>query len=224
MSFAEDYSRDYRVKFVDIRVNPPGGRRRRAGETVRKCEHKGCDEQGVCKAPKPYAARSIPVPGQRVNESDDSFWFCQRHAAEYNQSYDFFDGMTEAEITAFQASAGFGHKPTWRFAGGKVGPAGRAQQMNNPRNWRGAKDWLYNGHVGTTVPDEQRAQSRTRLQIRALDEMGLPHHAEAAAIRERYGALVKQYHPDSNGGDRSMEHRLHVVIRAFKALKSSGLA
>ena len=222
MSFAEDYSRDYRVKFVDIRVNPPGGRRRRAGGAVRTCEHKGCDDQGVCKAPKPYAARSIPVPGQRVVESDDSHWFCQRHAAEYNQSYDFFEGMTEAEITAFQASAGFGHKPTWRFGGGAVGAAGRAQQMNNPKGWRGAKDWLYNGHAAGAASAPMR--DRTRLQIRALEEMQLPHNAPAATIRERYGALVKQFHPDSNGGDRSMEHRLHIVIRAFKALKSSGLA
>ncbi len=179
---------------------------------------------GVCKAPKPYAARTIPVPGQRVNEPDDSHWFCQRHAAEYNQTYDFFDGMTEAEITAFQASAGFGHKPTWRFGGGRVGAAGRAARMNNPRGWRGAKDWLYNGHTGDKPQQRERANDRTRLQIRALDEMGLPHNAEPALIRERYGVLIKQYHPDSNGGDRSMEHRLHVVIRAFKALKSSGLA
>jgi len=223
MSFAEDYSRDYRVKFVDIRVNPPGGRRRRPGETVRVCEQKGCDDQGVCKAPKPFAARSIPVPGQRVKEEDDCYWFCQRHAAEYNQTYDFFDGMTEAEITAFQASAGFGHKPTWRFGGGRIGGTARATQMNNPRGWRGAKDWLYNGHVGggqATSP----ARDRTRLQIRALEDMGLPHGADPVVIRERYGVLVKQYHPDSNGGDRSMEHRLQIVIRAFKALKSSGLA
>jgi hypothetical protein len=223
MSFAEDYSREYRVKFVDIRVNPPGGRRRRPGETVRVCEQKNCDDKGICKAPKPFAARSIPVPGQRVKEEDDCYWFCQRHAAEYNQTYDFFDGMTEAEITAFQASAGFGHKPTWRFGGGGVGSAGRAAQMNNPRGWRGAKNWIYNGHVGggqATSP----VRDRTRLQIRALEEMGLPHGADAPTIRERYGSLVKQYHPDSNGGDRSMEHRLQIVIRAFKALKSSGLA
>jgi hypothetical protein len=220
MSFAEDYSRDYRVKFVDIRVNPPGGRRRRGVDAIKRCEHKGCDDQGVCKAPKPFAARSIQVPGQRV-EADDSHWFCQRHAAEYNQSYDFFEGMTEAEITAFQASAGFGHKPTWRFAGG--GGAGKSAQMNNPRSWRGAKDWLYNGHTGG-ASGANPVRDRTRLQIRALDEMQLPHNAQAPAIRERYGVLVKQYHPDSNGGDRSMEHRLHIVIRAFKALKSSGLA
>ncbi len=67
-------------------------------------------------------------------------------------------------------------------------------------------------------------RERTRLQIRALDELNLPHNAQPSAIRERYGALVKQFHPDSNGGDRSMEYRLHIVIRAFKALKASGLA
>lgn len=220
MSAAEDYARGYRVKFVDIRVNPPGGRRK-GGAYVQRCEHKGCDELGLCKAPKPFAARVIQVPGQTVAEQDHH-WFCQRHAAEYNQTYDFFDGMTEDEITAFQASAGFGHKPTWKFGGGPIGAAGRAARMN-PRGWRGAKDWLYNGHVGKG-DGTQPERGRTRLQTRALDEMGLPHNAEAAQIRERYGILVKQYHPDSNGGDRSMEHRLTVVIRAFKALKASGLA
>jgi hypothetical protein len=224
MSFAEDYMRDYRVKFVDIRVNPPGGRRRRGEASVRRCEHKGCDDIGICKAPKPFAARTIPVPGQRVVDSDDSHWFCQRHAAEYNQSYDFFEGMTEAEITDFQASAGFGHKPTWRFGGGPVGAAGRTARMGNPRNWRGARDWLYNGPSGGDATGEGRMRDRTRLQIRALDELNLPHNAQGIAIRERYGALVKQYHPDSNGGDRSMEYRLSIVIRAFKALKASGLA
>ena len=220
MSAAENYMRDYRVKFVDIRVNPPGGRRK-AGAFVQRCEHKGCDELGLCKAPKPLSSRVVQVPGQKA-APEDHYWFCQRHAAEYNESFDFFEGMTEDEITAFHASAGHGHKPTWRFGGGPVGAEGRAARMNNPRGWKGAKDWLYNGHTGKG--EAAVARGRTRLQIRALDEMGLPHSAEPAQVRERYGALVKQYHPDSNGGDRSMEHRLHVVIRAFKALKASGLA
>ena len=222
MSAAEDHMRDYRVKFIDVRVNPPGGRRK-SGAYVQRCERKGCDELGNCKAPKPFAARTVQVPGQKV-AAEDNHWFCQRHAAEYNETYDFFDGMTEAEIAAFQASASFGHKPTWRFGGGAVGAAGRAQRMNNPKGWKGAKDWLYNGHVGGAAGPTGGPRDRTRLQTRALDEMGLPHNAEGPAIRERYGVLVKQYHPDSNGGDRSMEHRLTVVIRAFKALKSGGLA
>jgi len=163
----------------------------------------------------------IQVPGQAVADQDHH-WFCQRHAAQYNETYDFFDGMTETEISAFQASAGFGHKPTWRFGGGPVGAAGRAARMN-PAGWRGAKDWLYNGHT-VQGADERPVRERTRLQLRALDELGLPKNADSAQIRERYGVLVKQYHPDSNGGDRSMEQRLTVVIRAFKALKASGLA
>ena len=116
MSAAEDYMRAYRVKFVDVRVNPPGGKRK-SGAYVQRCERKGCDELGICKAPKPFAARTVQVPGQKVVTEDNHF-FCQRHAAEYNETYDFFDGMTEDEITAFQASASHGHKPTWRFGGG----------------------------------------------------------------------------------------------------------
>jgi hypothetical protein len=223
MSAAEDYMRAYRVKFVDVRVNPPGGRRKGAAY-VQRCERKGCDELGLCKAPKPFAARIVQVPGQK-EAPEDHHWFCQRHAAEYNEEFDFFDGMTEDEITAFQASAGHGHKPTWKMGGGPIGAEGRAARMNNPRSWRGAKNWLYDGHVGKGGDEANaEARGRTRLQTRALDEMGLPHNAQPAQVRERYGVLVKQYHPDSNGGDRSMEHRLHVVIRAFKALKSSGLA
>jgi hypothetical protein len=218
MSFAEDYSRDYRVKFVDIRVNPPGGRRR-PDDRAKPCDHKGCDDPGLCKAPKPFAARSIQVPGQREAD-EDSHWFCQRHAAEYNRTYDFFEGMTESEITAFQASASFGHKPTWRMGGGPVGGMKSASAFS-PNRWRG-RDWLYNGHGESEGP--RRVRERTRLQTRALDEMSLPHDSEPATIRERYGVLVKRYHPDSNGGDRSMEHRLAIVIRAFKALKASGLA
>ncbi len=129
-------------------------------------------------------------------------------------------------LTALFASAGRRWKPFIAVdqEGGAVGAAGRAQRMNNPKGWKGAKDWLYNGHVGGAAGPTGGPRDRTRLQTRALDEMGLPHNAEGPAIRERYGVLVKQYHPDSNGGDRSMEHRLTVVIRAFKALKASGLA
>ncbi|MBU6320436.1 MAG: J domain-containing protein [Alphaproteobacteria bacterium] len=222
MSFAEEYMSGYRVKFVDIRVNPPGGRRRRGSPgDVRRCEHKGCDAIGDCKAPKPFAARTAPIPGQRT-PPEDHHWFCQRHAAEYNSTYDFFDGMTEAEITAFQASANYGHKQTWKFGSGPVGGA-KAGAAYNSRTWRG-RHWFDNSRAEGAEPAERTAKSRTRLQLRALEEMQLPPDATKEAVRERYGLLVKRYHPDSNGGDRSMEARLTVVIRAFKALKASGLA
>ncbi|MDZ4760050.1 MAG: J domain-containing protein [Alphaproteobacteria bacterium] len=222
MSFAEDYIGGYRVKFVDIRVNPPGGRRKRgAAAELKRCEQKGCDALGACKAPKPFAARVPPAAGQKT-PPDDSHWFCQRHAAEYNSTYDFFDGMTEAEISAFQASAAYGHKQTWKMGGGPVGGA-KAGAAYNAKTWRG-RHWFDNSQEAGAEPAEREVRDRTRLQMRALEEMQLPPDASREAVRERYGLLVKRYHPDSNGGDRSMEPRLTVVIRAFKALKSSGLA
>ena len=220
MSTAEDYTSEYRVKFVDIRVNPPGGRRK-GGKAARTCEHKGCDDPGDCKAPKPLAARHVHTPGQK-DPPADHHWFCKRHAAEYNKSYDFFDGMTEAEIAAFQASSHYGHKKTWKMGAGPVGGA-RAADAQSPNRWRN-RSWILDENVRTSRPEEEASRRLTRLQIRALEELGLPRSAKPEEVRAKYGVLIKRFHPDSNGGDRSMEHRLAVVIRAFKALKSTGLA
>ncbi len=222
MSQTEESMADYRVKFVDIRVNPPGGRRRRGAAPVRVCEAKGCDATGNCKAPKPFAARTAPVPGQKT-PPEENYWFCQRHAAEYNSTYDFFDGMTEAEISAFQSSAHYGHKQTWKMGGGPVGGA-KAGASHDPRRWKG-RSWLYDGPTGKREDTEARVErGLTRMQLKALEEMSLPANSTPEQVRAQYGTLVKRYHPDSNGGDRSMEHRLNVVIKAFKALKSTGLA
>jgi len=43
------------------------------------------------------------------------------------------------------------------------------------------------------------------------------------AIRARYADLVKRWHPDSNGGDRSAEANLQRVLKAYQMLKAGGL-
>jgi len=54
--------------------------------------------------------------------------------------------------------------------------------------------------------------------------MNLDASATSPVIRARYTELVKQCHPDANGGDRSAEHKLQRVIKAYKTLQKSGLA
>jgi curved DNA-binding protein CbpA len=58
----------------------------------------------------------------------------------------------------------------------------------------------------------------------AFEIMQLDENANAAAVRAKYAELVKRWHPDSNGGDRSAEEQLQRVIKAYQALKSAGLA
>ncbi len=44
----------------------------------------------------------------------------------------------------------------------------------------------------------------------------------ARAQGARFKELVKQFHPDVNGGDRSTEDRLVEVIQSYNYLKSAG--
>ena len=39
-------------------------------------------------------------------------------------------------------------------------------------------------------------------------------------VKVKFKALVKQHHPDANGGDRSTEDRLIEIIKAYNYLKT----
>lgn len=59
----------------------------REATTVRLCDRHGCEDPGDCPAPK--------APNSR-----DRWYFCRRHAAEYNQKWDYFQGLDKAEAEA----------------------------------------------------------------------------------------------------------------------------
>ena len=50
--------------------------------------------------------------------------------------------------------------------------------------------------------------------------MGLGADATLETVKAKYKALVKQHHPDANGGDRSTEDRLIEIIKAYNYLKT----
>lgn len=54
---------------------------------------------------------------------------------------------------------------------------------------------------------------------RAMDTLGLGLDADAKALRARYADLVRQYHPDHNGGDRRHEKKLRSVVEAYQHLR-----
>lgn len=206
-AMAESYP--YRVKFVDIRVKPPAkDKARRQATTARACEWDGCDMPGDHPAPK---------PGDKGRH-----WFCQEHAAQYNRNFNFFEGMSEAEIAAFNERARYGHKNTWRFGTGPVGGR-KSANLHDRRYWRGA-DLFEDLDDRSGAPTPGGApRGRTPLIVRALNELDLEADAPPGEIRLRYSEYVRRFHPDSNGGDRSSEHKLARVLRAGKTLKAAGL-
>lgn len=76
------------------------------------------------------------------------------------------------------------------------------------------------------IAHHERRRCRPRLSstaIRALDQLGLDAGVDALTIKARYKLLVKRFHPDANGGDRSFEERLQEIISAYNTLKAIGL-
>lgn len=197
---------DYRPKFKDISIGASKKKGRggaaSSDEETGICESKGCDAKAEHKSPK---------------QNGGYHNFCQRHAAEYNKSYNFFDTMSDSEAKAFSTSAAYGHRKTWKFGTGPVNTKSRLR-TGDPRMFA-----HIHGADEAAIRSAQKKTGRTRLQIRALADLDLSETATPAEIRERYSDYVKKFHPDVNGGDRSSEHKLTAVIKAFKTLKAAGL-
>ncbi len=61
----------------------------------------------------------------------------------------------------------------------------------------------------------------SREEADALEVMGLGSDTDKQRLRRRYSELVRRYHPDRNGGDRSFEARLNAVVQAYQLLRKS---
>jgi hypothetical protein len=190
--------------FDRIRVKPDKDRRPKTGGPV--CEWAGCKETATHRAPK-----------GRGREKD--YWrYCLQHVREYNQSYNFFKGMSDASVMAYQKDALTGHRPTWKMGTGKGTIRPDFQAFAGPADPFGL--------FSEGVRAEQRARAETRpirnAERKALDTLGLDVGATAVEVKTRFKELVKRHHPDANGGDRSTEDRLVEVIQAYNYLKSAG--
>jgi curved DNA-binding protein CbpA len=51
--------------------------------------------------------------------------------------------------------------------------------------------------------------------------LDLPLDADRRQLRVRYSDLVRRFHPDRNGGDRSHEGKLQQVIEAYQLLRKA---
>jgi hypothetical protein len=170
----------------------------------RGCDHPGCEEPGQYRAPK------------SPDILDDFFWFCRDHVREYNLKWNFFSGSTEEEFMAQVDKDRVWERPTKPF--GKRGEEARAWSrlgIEDPHEVLGAK--------ATQNPGKAMTGSR-RLpptERKALEILEARDHWTRTEIRKQYKSLVKDLHPDMNGGNRDDEERLQEVVWAWDQIKES---
>lgn len=210
---------EYRPKFYDIRVRPPKeGEDDPAHDVLglkpgeKRCDHPDCRLAGSAKAPK---SRDMP---------NDHYWFCQRHAAEYNKNWNFYAGMSEAQIRAEQETERMtGGRPTWSFKADANSREAAAMAARDARHFADPFG-IFRAQQRRAEAERSAAERRLgKLERQALADLDLEATADGAAIKARYKELLKRCHPDANGGDRSAEHKLQRVIKAYKQLQKSGM-
>jgi curved DNA-binding protein CbpA len=200
-------------KFFDsIRINKRSAKQEtRVREAATPCEWPDCKNKGSHRAPK-------------GRDNSREYWhFCLDHVREYNQSYNFFSGMNAEAVARYQKDALTGHRPTW-----KMGANTSARKMTgSAADFDGASDPFsmfgeLNGRTGAGPRAEAKPETRKvfNAERKALQVMGLDADATLGDVKAKYKALVKQHHPDANGGDRSTEDRLIEIIKAYNYLKT----
>ena len=197
--------------FDRIRVKPAEDRRVNTECPV--CAWPHCAQPATHRAPK-----------GRLREGE--YWrFCLGHVREYNQSYNFFAGMSDDAVARYQKEAMTGHRPTWKIGvngrtsdgradprqAGAEDPFGMFHELGGDPQWRARTDRL--------APEGRMVRNAER---KALDVLGLDGDAAPADIKARFKVLVKRHHPDANGGDRTSEDKLRDIIQAYNYLKSVG--
>ncbi|QEN88353.1 J domain-containing protein [Labrys sp. KNU-23] len=196
--------------FDRIRVRPRAEEVQPA--SVRLCEHAGCRHAGEFRAPK-------------GRNREGQFWhFCLEHVRDYNKTYNYFAGLPDDSVSAYQRDAATGHRPTWAMG---VNPWAK-KRGEGPQPGPEIHDGFgfFEGEHGFGRTQNAPEPERRRLKLlerKAIEALDLPETASGPEIKARYKTLVKRLHPDANGGDRSSEDKLRGIIQAYNTLRSAGL-
>nr|WP_294529392.1 J domain-containing protein [uncultured Rhodopila sp.] len=165
----------------------------------RCCDMPGCPEAGEYRAPK-----------SRTN-LNDYHWFCLEHVRAYNAGWDFYKGMSPAEVEAQLRADTSWQRPTWPIGRGGY-TAWDDDVLHDPLHILNA------GRAnGNRRPDPQLPPTELREPLATL---GLAWPVTLDVVKSRYKELAKRHHPDANGGSRDAEERLKTINLAYAAVRS----
>lgn len=160
-----------------------------------RCNWAGCMNAGDFRAPR-----------SRKNLREYQ-WFCEEHIAQFNKNWNYFEGMGEDEIYAFQRDATTGHRPTWRMDQLGGNPTAKLEEAFGRMFGDGGASF----RAAAAKPISARDKD-------ALAVLDLEHPSDKRKIKSQYRELVKKYHPDVNRGSMQAEETFKKITRAYHHL------
>ena len=163
--------------------------------SYRRCAAEGCLQEGSYPAPKSRSALR------------DYLWFCLKHVREYNKSWNYYEGLQGAALEAEIRRATTWERPSWKFATGKPSE----NSFEDPLGLFDFENRTVDLAARQIPPEERRAWRI--LQLSPITDIDI--------VKKQYKRLVKQNHPDKNGGDAAAEERLKDINLAYSLIRKS---
>ena len=167
-----------------------------------ECDNKGCNLEGKYKAPKSKI------------KLKEYYFFCLRHVKEYNQSWDYYKGMSVDQIELSLRQDVIWNRPTWPTKG-------------SPRKITKIIDNIINNNFGffssnqkfkNNINNKTIDESLTLDEKMSMEKLEIQLPITLEKIKGSYKKLVKLYHPDINKYDKDAEKNFKEVNSAYKLL------
>ncbi len=166
------------------------------GDSVRPCDSPRCDQEGRHRA---------PCSRYELNRYR---WFCLEHVRQYNAAWNYYQGMSDAEVEADVRRDTVWRRPSWPL-GGYAGRRFHTERVSDPF-----------GFFAESGPYAPRAAARTPAS-EAMIVLDLRPPVTTATVQARYKELVKRHHPDTNGGDKASEEKIKHINQAYATIMDS---
>jgi len=164
---------------------------------IRYCDWPGCLDLGAHRAPKSR------------NQLNTYHVFCLDHVRQYNKGWNYYAGMSDVEVEADVRRDTVWNRPSWPF-GGKVAPEDVIDQMG-----AFGPDWDHGGGYAQRPANTARPGTREAWAVAVFN---LSSPVTGDTVKARYKELVKQHHPDTNGGDKSAEEKIKEINEAYQII------
>lgn len=163
------------------------------------CAHPECGALGEFRAPKSKI------------KLDDYTYFCTDHIRDYNQSWNYFENMSQEEIYVEMHKDGYWQSPTW--------------PMHPHRHLKSSQEKTFKDYFdffGNTKEQKRyyKDSGYNDQEIKAMELLSLSPPIEEENLKKAYIKLVKKFHPDLNQGDKNSEEFLKKINLAYATLNN----
>ena len=162
------------------------------------CEWDKCKENGKFKA---------PVEKDNIKNFK---WLCEEHIKQFNNNWNYFEGMSQNEIESFIKSDLTWHRPTQKF--------GTADNFFNIL-WNNALGDKFSFFKDNEKEYKNKNRKLTEKDRDAFKIMEIEYNADWTSIQKKFKTLVKKFHPDKHSGNKQYENKLKKITMAYTHLK-----